>query len=125
MASQWSLQQYQSALAENSKRSTLVIENAGTICGFLVAHEIDGEWEIENLAVAEKYRCGGLGTQLVREFLQLARRRAAKQIFLEVRESNSAARRLYERCGFVEAGHRNDYYRDPDEDAIVYRVMLS
>jgi len=45
-------------------------------------------------------------------------------VFLEVRASNLAARKLYERVGFIEAGSRPRYYRDPAEDAVVYRKTL-
>ena len=45
----------------------------------------------------------------------------AKHFRLEVREANLAARRLYEKCGFRVEGRRRGYYRDPAEDAILYR----
>ena len=44
----------------------------------------------------------------------------ARTILLEVRESNSAARKLYEKCGFVQSGRRQRYYKQPEEDAILY-----
>ena len=49
-------------------------------------------------------------------------RRGAKAVFLEVRESNYAARALYEKWAFVESGRRRRYYQDPNEDAILYRI---
>ena len=62
------------------------------------------EWEIENIAVAGRARRRGLGTRLLGEFLDLAQSRGAEAVFLEVRESNLAARRLYEKWAFVESG---------------------
>jgi ribosomal-protein-alanine N-acetyltransferase len=52
----------------------------------------------------------------------LARERGADTVFLEVRESNLAARRLYEKATFVEKGRRQLYYQEPEEDAIVYQL---
>jgi ribosomal-protein-alanine N-acetyltransferase len=90
--------------------------------GFIVGRAIGEEWEIENIAVAEPIRSRGLGTRLLGEFLDLARGRGARAVFLEVRESNLAARRLYEKWVFIESGRRRRYYRDPEEDAISYRL---
>jgi len=51
----------------------------------------------------------------------VARAKGAQSIFLEVRESNQAARSLYEKWAFVESGRRIRYYQNPQEDAIAYR----
>ena len=82
----------------------------------------DREWEIENIAVAGPARRRGLGTRLLGELLDLARGRGADAVFLEVRESNHAARALYEKWAFLESGRRRGYYKDPEEDAILYRL---
>jgi ribosomal-protein-alanine N-acetyltransferase len=125
-ASHWSVCQYEALFSENRpQRVALVIEQERMIQGFLVARVIDREWEIENIAVAGSARRRGLGTRLLRRFAESARGQGAQAIFLEVRESNSAARALYEKCAFVEAGRRSRYYRDPEEDAIVYRLALT
>jgi ribosomal-protein-alanine N-acetyltransferase len=57
---------------------------------------------------------------LLEKFLDFARGRSAEKVFLEVRESNLAARRLYEKLAFMETGRRKLYYQEPEEDAIVY-----
>jgi len=90
--------------------------------GFIAGKGLGEEWEIENIAVAEPARRRGLGTRLLGEFLDLARSRGANMIFLEVRESNVGARRLYEKWAFVETGRRKLYYREPEEDAITYQL---
>ena len=59
------------------------------------------------------------------EFLNLARRQGALAVFLEVRESNRAARALYEKWAFVENDRRKRYYSNPEEDAIVYRLAFA
>ncbi len=99
----------------------MVIEEDAVVCGFLVARAVGNEWEIENLAVAGTARRRGLGTRLLGEFLTRVRDEGAAAVFLEVRESNHAARRLYEKWAFVESGCRSQYYQHPPEDAILYR----
>jgi [ribosomal protein S18]-alanine N-acetyltransferase len=124
-ASHWSQGQYQGMLSEaDLRRVALVIEEGSAVQGFLVARAVEHEWEIENIAVAGTARRRGLGSRLLGEFLDLAREREAESVFLEVRDSNRAARALYEKWGFVEAGRRNGYYREPSEDAVVYRLWL-
>jgi len=89
------------------------------IGAFLVAHRINVEWELENIVVAEASRRRGIGTRLVGALIAASRTNGGK-IFLEVRESNQAARYLYEKLGFKETGRRKAYYSDPPENAIFY-----
>ena len=125
-ASHWSHEQYRQQFSGDfPKRLALVIEEASAIQGFLVARSVEREWEIENIAVAGMARRRGLGSRLLGEFLDLARERGAESVFLEVRESNRAARVLYEKWAFMEAGRRNGYYCEPSEDAVVYRLSLA
>jgi ribosomal-protein-alanine N-acetyltransferase len=122
---QWSAGQYQRIFTESTpRRVALVVEQGSVVQAFLVASVLDGEREIENIVVADAERRQGFGKQLLDEFLRLSQREAAKMIFLEVRESNLAARKLYEKCGFVENGRRTRYYRQPEEDAILYQRLL-
>lgn len=102
-----------------------MIEQERVTQGFLIAREVDHEWEIENIAIAGPARRGGLGTRLLEEFLDLARERGAQAVFLEVRESNLAARKLYEKCGFLEAGRRQGYYHSPEENAVIYQRIVA
>jgi ribosomal-protein-alanine N-acetyltransferase len=125
-AAHWSVEQYEAAFSETTpKRVALVIEEDCVIQGFLVARAVHREWEIENIAVAGPARRRGLGTRLLGEFLDLAHGRGAQAIFLELRESNVGARALYEKWAFVEAGRRSRYYRDPEEDAVVYHLVFT
>ena len=103
----------------------LILEEESELKAFIAGRVVDKEWEIENVAVAGPARRRGLGTRLLREFLDLARSQSAGAVFLEVRESNLVARRLYEKWAFVESGRRKSYYREPHEDAIVYRLDFS
>lgn len=124
-AAHWSPAQYQE-LFNNAqpRRLVTVVEEDDEVLGFLVGRVVGEDWEIENMAVAAPARRRGLGTSLLSEFIDLAVREGAQVISLEVRESNLAARALYEKRAFVKSGRRPRYYRDPEEDAILYRLHL-
>lgn len=107
------------------RRIALVLEQAGRVEGFLVAQTVGGEWEIENVAIAPEARRRGHGTRLVGELLDMARAHRASSVFLEVRQSNRAARALYEKWAFVESGRRKNYYQQPQEDAIRYQFTFA
>ena len=122
-AAHWTAQQYEALFRGHSpERGALIIEDESGLQGFVIARVVDREWEIENIAVAGPARRRGLGTRLLRELLDRARGRGADAVFLEVRESNRAARALYEKWAFRESGRRPRYYKDPEEDAILYRL---
>jgi [ribosomal protein S18]-alanine N-acetyltransferase len=125
-AARWSREQYDRVFGGGSpRRVALVIEEAGVLQGFLVAQVVAEEWEIENIAIAGRARRRGLGTHLLGAFLDQVKAEGATAIFLEVRESNRAARLLYEKWAFEEAGRRTRYYSEPEEDAIVYRLAFA
>jgi [ribosomal protein S18]-alanine N-acetyltransferase len=123
-AAHWSEEQYQAAIAQSS-RLVQVAQQDSTVVGFVVARGVDPEWEIENIVVAVDSRRRGIGTKLIAEFLHTIRERKGQVVFLEVRESNTTARRFYETAGFVECGRRKLYYQEPEEDAILYRRNLA
>jgi ribosomal-protein-alanine N-acetyltransferase len=127
-AAHWSAEQYEALFnASSPGRVALIIQEENQreeaqVHGFVIARAVSVEWEIENIAIAGPARRRGLGTRLLGELLDLARARGAEAVFLEVRESNRAARALYEKWSFTESGRRRKYYKDPEEDAILYRL---
>ncbi len=132
-AARWKKQDYARLFVPEARHElvTLVIQEDDQVVGFLAARQVaqsaDGgedEWEIENVAVSGPARRRGLGSHLLGEFLNLARSRGGVEIYLEVRESNHAARALYEKWAFVETGRRKSYYQDPDEDALILRFSF-
>ena len=121
-AAHWSREQYDQIFHPSSlNRLAMVVQDTQGLQGFLIAQGILDEWEIENIAISRPARRRGLGTRLLGEFLDQARARGARAVFLEVRESNRAACALYEKWSFEESGRRPRYYSDPIEDAILYR----
>jgi ribosomal-protein-alanine N-acetyltransferase len=125
-AAHWSRQEYARIFSPEParKRVLLVLEEHGHVMGFVVACAVESEWEIENIAVSGSARRRGLGSHLLGEFLNLVQRQGGQAVFLEVRESNHAARNLYEKWAFAEAGRRKGYYQDPPEDALVFRFSF-
>lgn len=125
-AAHWGERDYAQLLSVTGKNHVvLVAEQPEGIEGFLVGSCIGPEWEIENVVVADAVHTRGIGTQLVLEYMRRARAGTADAIFLEVRQSNAAARKLYEKCGFLKIGCRKCYYSDPLEDAVLYKASLS
>ena len=111
-AAQWKPGDYLSYECRVAERDDLVL-------GFLVVRAVaEREWEILNLAVAPGVRRQGIGRQLLSDALE----RHTGECFLEVRESNEAARRFYERLGFRTVTRRLQYYANPPETAIVMKL---
>jgi [ribosomal protein S18]-alanine N-acetyltransferase len=139
MAAHWSEAEYQKVLDRGRagpERLVLVAElvaefaaedlaeGAGRVVGFLVTRHVAPEWELENLVVARADQRKGVGARLLDTWLTCSVQTDSREAFLEVRGSNLAARKLYERAGFIEAGSRARYYQNPTEDAVVYRKGL-
>ncbi len=81
-AAHWSREQYEQIFVEHApRRIALVIEEGQLQQGFLVAHELAGEWEIENIAVSPAARRRGLGTRLIGEFFDTVRSLGASPYF--------------------------------------------
>src|ERR1041385_3053152 len=124
-AAQWTMQQYEEMLTADAGRHRilLVVEDAEQVHGFMVGHFNGNDWEIENIVVQQTWWRKGFGSRLLCGFLDLARQRnGAQAVFLEVRQSNVAARKLYEKMGFLQVGRRKDYYHQPPEDALIYKI---
>ncbi|MBQ6058912.1 MAG: ribosomal protein S18-alanine N-acetyltransferase [Clostridia bacterium] len=82
------------------------------------------EAELLRVAVLPAYRRQGLGKRLLQEGARLLAARRCRLLYLEVRESNAPARALYQSLGFDAVGRRKDYYRSPQEDALLLRCEL-
>jgi ribosomal-protein-alanine N-acetyltransferase len=121
----WSVGTFRS-LASNPLVHFAVAEDAitGKLFGYVVVWYVIDEAEIANLAVSPDARRQGIGARLLDYALDIARERQCRVVFLEVRESNIAARSLYDSRGFTVAGRRPKYYRKPVEDALVLRCRL-
>lgn len=96
-----------------------VAEEEGMLRGLIVFRIIADEAEILNLAVDSRRRRQGMASKLIADVIAASKAGGVRRVFLEVRDSNVAARNLYARMGFTEMGRRRQYYREPAEDALV------
>jgi len=101
---------------------TFVVEEYGQVVGVFQWRNLGEEAEILDLAVHPNHRRQGHATFLLRNSLQHMSQSAAKKISLEVRESNAAAIALYKKFGFQLSGRRPNYYRNPEESALLMNL---
>lgn len=123
-AAHWSAREYDALFAAEAPKRVALVAWEGSIAGFVIVRCGSEEWEIENVVVDPKLRRKGIGQGLIQEVMRQAGERGVADVFLEVRESNVAARALYAKWGFKAEGRRPKYYRDPQEDAVVMRMRL-
>ena len=101
-----------------------VAEEQESVVGFIVARQIAKEIEILNFAVSQVMRARGVGSMLLQETLAWAKTFEATQAILEVRASNAAALRFYDRHNFEVVGRRSLYYTFPTEDALLLTAKI-
>lgn len=127
--SPWSENQFAGACAEtpDGAHSALVVRDDERLLGFVVYSHVLDEASIHNIAVHPSARGRGLGQALLATALAEAARGGALRCYLEVRASNSAARRLYEKLGFQLDGVRRNYYSTAvgREDALLMSLRLA
>ena len=124
----WSASTLAAALSEEKyvillardERSTLAVNAFGYAIGWSVGEEA----ELARVGVHTSMRGQGFGQKITEELLTAFRTRQVKNVFLEVRISNIAARALYAKCSFEEVGQRPNYYAD-GETAIIMRADLA
>jgi [ribosomal protein S18]-alanine N-acetyltransferase len=117
-----------SATAESTEVGSAVVhvcERAGKVVALLQWRNLGEEVEVLDLAVAVKHRRQGNARFLLEQFISLVQDYGIRGIFLEVRESNVPAIALYRKCGFSTSGRRPNYYRQPDEAAILFHLKIS
>lgn len=108
----------------NTAASYYVAEEEGLIIGYGGLWHMADEGEIINIAVSKQSRQKHVGSMLLSALLEEAKNHHVQNVFLEVRESNEAARALYTKFNFKEIGRRKNYYHHPTEDAINMSCLL-
>jgi [ribosomal protein S18]-alanine N-acetyltransferase len=114
------------SLPDNPRVYFAVVDSpvARSLAGYVVAWYVLDEGEIANLAVAPSARGKGIGGALLDAAIRESIDRGVTDLYLEVRESNQSARRLYASRDFEEVSRRKGYYRAPVEDALILRRTL-
>ncbi len=120
----WSLANF----ADSIKAGYLcqVLEQADTLIGYGIMMMSPQEAHVLTLGIAANWQKKGFGGRLLRHFIRFAQKENAKSIFLDVRESNHGAARLYRQMGFQHIATRKGYYPAMcgREDALVMQLIL-
>ena len=99
----------------------LVAVDGDRVVGYVGSQTVCDETDMMNVAVTADYRRQGLGEKLVLALVEELKAMGSQCLTLEVRDSNTPARTLYEKLGFQQIGLRKNYYRNPREDAHILR----
>lgn len=120
----WSQKQIENEIS-NEKALFLTAVSDDRVFGYVSGQLILDEFYISNIAVASAYRTLGIGSALIKSLIKRLINTDCSLLTLEVRESNSSARHLYENFGFQNLGNRKDFYSFPREDACIYTLYLN
>jgi len=122
--SPWSSNIFSSELEKKSFAFYWIMEYRSRLVGYGGYWKIKNEAHLVTFAIHPTFRRMGLGAKLLEHLLKDAQDQSLNTITLEVRHSNLAAQRFYERFGFKKIAIRPHYYSDTEEDAIVYWKKL-
>ncbi len=121
--SSWATLHFRQQLAApHSFHFTARLTQTEELCGFICGQLLADEAEIHKIAVVEKYHRQAIGSTLLQATLTFLKEQRAHTCMLELRRSNSPARRLYESFQFEPVAVRKKYYTSPVEDAIIMRL---
>lgn len=94
------------------------------ICAVIAISRVLDEAEILNFAVPSRLRRQGYGENLLKSVLEILKNEGICSVFLDVRESNESAIKLYKKVGFENAGIRKNFYRNPCENALLMALYI-
>lgn len=112
------------ALCSDPRAVCFVALCDGKPVGYAGMYTVLDEGMINNVAVDPAFRRRRIASELLSALIRHAEEHGVKELTLEVRHSNEAAVRLYEKEGFVPVGVRRNYYVDPREDALLYKKEI-
>lgn len=119
----WTVAEFEAELSHHPP-TLFVLRASGRVVAFVVTRVQTPEMDIVNVAVDPKDRRRGFGLLLIRSLLAEAKGAGVSSVFLEVREGNEAARRLYTSCGFTPTQKRRGFYQNPTEDAVLMSLKI-
>ena len=121
--SPWSEDSVLSELYSSQSLTRVAVINE-SIVGYIIAKQVIDEGQLLDVAVKPECRQRGAAELLMRDLISGMKMKRVVKIFLEVRATNVAAIRLYEKFGFTTISTRRDYYKNPVEDAYIMMVEL-
>ena len=116
--SHWSRQTFVDEFSSDNGHY-VAIKDGGKILGYSGFRHVLDEGHITTLAVSPKFRKKGIGTKLIMQLITDAKAKGLIKLYLEVRQSNVAAQKIYKKLGFKILDRRREYYQHPSEDALV------
>jgi len=121
----WSLPSFREEIRHQARGGySRVLRSESRLLAYMIAWFVSDEAHLANLAVSPEARRRGCAAALLDDLLAEARRRACRMVWLEVRVSNLAAIRLYEKYHFEPMAVRKNYYAREQEDALVMMLNL-
>ncbi|HCA53914.1 MAG: ribosomal protein S18-alanine N-acetyltransferase [Acutalibacteraceae bacterium] len=121
----WTEENLRSSLANKTDYFFVALDEEEDVIGYIGVSVVADSCFINNIAVYPACRRQGVGTALLKIAIMTADVNSTEFISLEVRESNAAAIALYEALGFEEMGRRKNFYRRPQEDALIMTKLLT
>jgi ribosomal-protein-alanine N-acetyltransferase len=115
----WSRAMFAAELQKPGSLSLGAYDQSGELLGYAIVSRYVDAWHVMNIAVAPDYRRRGIAHALLERLFEITAGDPRRGYTLEVRVSNTAAIRLYERLGFQSRGIRRGYYTDNREDALI------
>ena len=122
----WPFEMMQTELAPNPSRNYFVATLDGAVVGYAGIGVVDGhEADVMTIAVSDSHRGAGLGRRLMNRLIDVAAKRQAREMFLEVRADSPVPQALYRSLGFEQIDLRKGYYQPEGIDAVIMRLDLS
>ncbi len=119
----WSRESFQTILADHLY-TTAAARAGNRLVGYAVYSEVADEMQLLNLAVHPDHRREGVGSALLAHVHRCAFENGRTHAYLEVRESNDSAQKLYTKFGYVKLTMRRSYYADNNENALLMGALL-
>jgi len=113
-------------LSELSNAASIAVlaKNGQQVIGFCAFSAVKEEANLNMILVHPKYRKNGVGEIMLKEAVKKIKEKGATEAYLEVRVSNEAAINLYQKFRFEQVGLRKNFYKNPEDDALIMHCYL-
>lgn len=114
------------SVLKNPDAYVILVKNDGVVVAYLFGYfsQISETADILKIAVIPEFQRQGFAEEMLEKYIYFLRKMKIIKLLLEVRETNVNAREFYEKRGFTMLGKRNDFYRFPVENALIFCYLL-